>query len=416
MTKEIVNNLTASISVGLVVVTLGAAFGELSGLGVYIGMLSASILSLITSIFAGSKFGVSSPTGPMTAAISVIIMADNKWIETHSQNVTSAELISAVLIVAAVILFLLNLVKVQKLIQFIPNLVISGFLNGIAILILLSQFRSFNTSLDLAVALTSFVLLLIFNNYKSDDSHPAIRLMLSSFGLIAVATIVNYFLKLPVSTVDVETSLSSIKVINPSIEIFDFETLKFIIPLAFELSLIALLDTLLTAVVIDNKSNTKTNHFKELVGQSASMFSIGLIGGLPGAQSTAPTMMLYKEGANRFYAKYLIALTCILCTFLFAGLLKYIPTAILAGVILKVAFDVADFTSIKALIKSKAKNSHLRSVIVLGTTVSTVLISLNMAVIFFTITFLMWNKITPKKWQISDLIDEKEEEGFDDEM
>lgn len=408
-------NIIAPLSVATVVITLGAAFGVLSGRGAFIGMVSTCVITLITALFSGSKYGISSPTGPMTAAIAVILSLDTKWLQTHTSSLDPIALMNLTLLFAGIFLLILNFAKIHKVIKLIPNLVISGFVNGIALLIVISQFQSISSKADWALMFATFVLSVSASKLYKNIDHIAYKIITSSFFIIVIMSILATLTSMPVSFLDVATS-NNIQLSLPHIEGINFETIKIITPLAFELAIIALIDTMLTSVIIDKKSKTKTKLTRELTGQSISLLGVSLFGGIPGAQSTVPSIMMLQEGGNHKAAKILLAVFCIAFTFLFANLLQFVPLAVFGGLILKIAFDVADFTSLKSLIKCPKKQRPIRFAIIFGTCLSTVMISLNLAVISFTLGFILWNNFVPKKFQIPDLQNETEFEGLADEI
>jgi len=408
-------NLLAPLSVSIVVITLGAAFGVLSGRGALIGMVSTCLVTLVAALIGGSRYGVSSPTGPMTAAIGAILILDQQWLSTHASDLSTVELMSLTLVFSAVILFLLTLFKVHKLVKWVPNLVVSGFVNGIALLIILAQFRSMQGGSDWILMGMTLGVALLMNRLNKNFEHQVWRIITGSLVVIVFMSVLAFFIDVPFSYIDFESNIAGIQWAWPRLNMINFETLWILLPLALELALIALLDTLLTAMIMDKKSGHKTKMTRELSGQSLSLFVVSLFGGIPGAQSTVPSMMLYQEKGHHRFSKLVLAGFCLLFTFVFAGLIQFVPLAVFGGVILKIALDVADLTSIKALLSSQKKQKTIRILVTLGTILSTVFLSLNLAVIFFTAVFVFWNGIMPKKWRIPDLTSD-ESEGVLDEV
>jgi SulP family sulfate permease len=383
----------APLSVALVVVTLGAAFGILSGRGAIIGMVSTLVIVFFTTLFGGSRYGVSSPTGPMTAAIAVIL----------AQNVglSSENLLGLTLILTAIILFLLSRTAILKLVKMVPNLVVSGFVNGIALLIIISQINAVDLQIDWVIMLVTFGVAVLAKRH--------------AFMVIVAMSAVTFLLNLSPSYLNISQTFSALEFSLPAFESLNFTNLMSILPLSFELAIIALLDTLLTALIVDKETGEKTNMPKELGGQSLSLAALSFFGGIPGAQSTVPSMTLLKEGGNNKYAKPLMTVFCLLLVLVFAPLIKYVPIAVFGGVILKIALDVADLTSIKSILKKDAHHRWVQLFVLLGTCLSTVLISLNLAVIGFTFLFVFWNRIVGKEWRLPDLRF-KEQEGLIDEV
>ena len=144
--ENIVKNTVVALTVSFVALSLGAAFGILSGRenGVFIGILSAGIIAIITSMLGGTKVQCSGPTAPMTAVITPIILATNigiinTWATGEIEIKNANHFINIVILLSGIITIFCGILKLGKYISFIPSPVISGFMNGIAILIIISQ-------------------------------------------------------------------------------------------------------------------------------------------------------------------------------------------------------------------------------------------------------------------------------------
>jgi SulP family sulfate permease len=418
MTHKKLNSLFfAPVSVSMVVLTLGAAFGVLVERGAFVGMVSASIIALITAVVGGSRFGVSSPTGPMAAAIGSVIVLDAAWLQSGNSGLNGVGLMNLTLIFAAGILFVLTLLKIHRLIVLIPNLVVSGFMNGIALLIVLAQFQAMQTETELVLMLATFAVAMIATVLTKNVAHPVVQLISGSLFVIIVMSLaaLAFGIHTPVTAATGVKDLLSLFTL-PQFSAVNLQTLPIILPLAAELALIALLDTLMTAMIMDKKTNTKSHHLRELGGQSLSLAAMSSFGGVAGAQSTVPSIMLEKEGGTGRFSKLMMALFCLIFTLLLADVVAFIPAAVFGGIILKIAFDVADFTSLKTTLLNDHGHKWIHVLFLIGTALCTVLISLNVAVIGFTVLFVLWNTIAGRSFHISDLVHEKESEGMIDEL
>ncbi len=404
------------LSVAIVVVTIGAAFGVLSGRGAMIGMFSAALMVLITSLVGGSRYGITSPTGPMTAALAVILLADQEWIMAYYPEYDPVALMNIIVLLAGLLLALFSFLGIHKAVKWVPQLAIAGFVNGIAVLILISQISATAGLNDALLMIVTLILSVLASRWDNEQSHLVWRIFASSFGVIVLMTLLSSFFQLPVSYLDLTQTFAFADIGGWTWEYFSSETIWIIFVLALELALIALLDTLLTAVIIDKKTGMKTQHRRELFGQSLSFLALSSFGGLPGAQSTVPSMMMVEEKNHHPYSKLLLAFMCIALTFLFADILQFIPSAVFGGIIIKIAIDVADFTSFKSIISTQHPKRFAQLILVIAVLVSTVMISLNLAVIGCTIFFMLWNHLVPKSWVIPDLVAGKESEGLTDEI
>ncbi|MDF2379690.1 MAG: SulP family inorganic anion transporter [Candidatus Gracilibacteria bacterium] len=403
-------------SVAIVVLTIGAAFGVLVGRGALIGMLSATVMTTFTALIGGSRYGISSPTGPMSAAIAVILMMEKDWASAHHSDIDPIMLMNVTVALAGVILFIMTLFKIHRLVSYVPQLAISGFVNGIAVLIILSQLQSTTGISNWVLLVITFLLSFGASRFCNHYNHLVWKVLASSFGVMVVMAATAYFFNLPVEYLDISDSLNWSQLALPNISLLTWDTIGIISILALELAFIALLDTLLTAVIMDKKTKTSTNHMRELTGQSLSFLGVSLFGGLPGAQSTVPSMMMVEEKNHHLHSKKLLAFYCIILCLIFAGFLQFIPSAVFGGLIIKIALDVADTTSFKTVLTSKNPKRHAQLFLILAVLISTVMISLNLAVIGCTLFFVLWNQWSPKKWNIPDLIPLTQSEGLSDEI
>ena len=145
---ELARNLVAGLTVSFVAISLGAAFGILSGRGAFAGILSAGIIALITGLFGGTRVQTSGPTAPMTA-VTVLILAYATSTGSYVQNglqeafpgADTVRFVNLVFFVTAILLLVAAACRLGRFIQFVPKTVISGFMNGIAILIWVDQAR-----------------------------------------------------------------------------------------------------------------------------------------------------------------------------------------------------------------------------------------------------------------------------------
>jgi SulP family sulfate permease len=130
--KRILSDFTAGLTVSFAAISLGAAFGAMSGRGAFAGMIGAAVIPIITSIFGGTRLQASGPTAPMTAvsALTVAFAYDN-----FADKAFAEQFITLVFLLNAVCLLLAGVLRLGRLISFVPNVVILGFMNGIAVLI-----------------------------------------------------------------------------------------------------------------------------------------------------------------------------------------------------------------------------------------------------------------------------------------
>jgi len=222
--------------------------------------------------------------------------------------------------------------------------------------------------------------------------------MPSIFITIVVTTIITAVTQLDVAHVALGQSIESfsafgdlVKTYFPSdSRLFSSEMLLSALPYALQLCMLAYLDSLLTSLVIDKMTKEKTNHNKELLAQGLANFVAALIQSIPGAQATIRSVLLLKEGAQTRAAGVFTGVFALLGFLLFSKLIVLIVSAVFVGVLFKAGLDVLDRDFPIAYFKNKwytNKQRNIQLMLVLYTTIVTVVVDLNVAVISGTIIF-----------------------------
>jgi SulP family sulfate permease len=200
---------------------------------------------------------------------------------------------------------------------------------------------------------------------------------------------------------------------------------------ALQLAMLAYLDTLLTSLVVDKKvqlmfnSKETTAQSKELAAQGVANAAVATFGGIPGAQATIRSVLILNEGAVTRLAGVMVGLFVLVEMILFQDLISAIPKAVFTGVLIKVGYDVFDWQPLilywNEIKQGKVPDAahptgrpmvtHLNMLFIAGTTIVTVLVDLNVAVVSFCVLFYVIGAFRP----IHDLIQDSETEGFADE-
>lgn len=448
--KSIIKNLLVGLTVSFVALSLGAAFGVLSGRGAFSGMISAALLATITSIFGGTRIQCSGPTGPMTTVTALLVAFSHDHIAAMLPNVNPDHFVNITLILTAVITILFGILRLGKFITLIPNVVISGFMNGIAIIIFLDQIKKIfglykttpiGGTLILNIILIIISLLIIFLLPKiTNKLFPKIASYLSAtFITIIVGTLFATLAGWNVETVSLGVSLHSFSdftnlVLSQLPTTWSWEIIRYALPFAIQLSILCYLDTLMTSLVVDKITKEKTKPNKELAAQGISIGTVALVGGIPGAQATIRSVLMVKEKATLRLAGISVGIFALLEILAFQNLVSLIPQAVLSGILIKVAYDVFDWTPVRLYLKELFKQTSVllhsffsrhddelifitnrEMLMIIGTTLVTVLFNLNIAVGVFTVLFYLHNLTLMKHNPMRDLKPVVETEGFSDE-
>ena len=338
---DVFGGITAAV-VGLPV---ALAFGVASGLGALAGIYGAIAVGFLAAVFGGTRSQISGPTGPMAVAMAVIVTA-------YADSLAKA---FTIVIMAGTIQILLGVLRIGRFVSYTPYSVISGFMSGIGIIIILIQILPF---LGESVATGGPIgAIRVLPDAISDINYAAL--------VIAVVTLVVGILWperlrkfLPPTLVALVAGtllgvlwLKGTPVIGhvptglPVAQLPDFSlgVLTSAVQPALTIALLGSIDSLLTSLVADSMTRTRHNPDRELVGQGIGNVAAGFIWALPGAGATLGTVVNIRAG-GRTQISGVIRAAILLALVL--GLGKYvesIPHAALAGILMKVGWDIIDW-------------------------------------------------------------------------
>jgi len=341
---QLKGNLFGGMTAAVIALPLALAFGVASGLGATAGLYGAIILGLVSALVGGTPTQISGPTGPMTVMIASAVV-------TLHQDL---KLIAATIFLAGLFQLVFAMARIGRFVRYIPYPVISGFMSGIGIIIIILQIHPFlglSPEASVLHILTSLPQQLLQTNFSAVVlaalalaivffTPPHISQWLPS-PLIAliVLTPLSMLLNLPVDTIGQIPSTWPDLVI-PS---FGFVDIRLIVPLAFTLAVLGTIDTLLTSIVADSITQTRHQPNKELVGQGLGNALCAFAGAIPGAGATMRTVINIKSGGTNRLSGIFHALILLLIVIFFAPLAAAIPMAVLAGILIKVGIDILDY-------------------------------------------------------------------------
>lgn len=415
--RRFLADLTAGLTVSFAAISLGAAFGAMSGRGAFAGMIAAAIIPIITSIFGGTRVQASGPTAPMTA-ISALCVA---FAYDTFSGALAEQFITLIFLLNALFLIVAGLLGLGKLISLIPNVVILGFMNGIGLLIWKDQIAkvfAFNNNpimeggvaLNFVLAAITFSLIFgIVWMVKKFQFRQILRSLISGV-LMSILLMTGFSIAtgLMVENVQLGNSVGSVQEFTamlmnyfPTWEILQPKYILMALPYALQLTLLAYLDSLLTALVVDKLTGERSKLNKELVAQGLANAVSCIFQGIPGAQATIRSVLLIKEGAQTRLAGILVGVFALLSIALFGTYLSLVPAAVFVGVLLKAGLDVCDKDFLKYYFQrgwhvSLKRNTQL--LFIAYTTIITVMVDLNIAVITGTILFYVGKYF----WNVSD--------------
>ena len=372
------NNIFAGITAAVVALPLALAFGVASGAGAIAGLYGAIILGFFAALFGGTSTQISGPTGPMTVVVATAVATFPNDLST----------VMTVIFLSGLIQISFGLVGIGKWIKYIPYPVISGFMSGVGVIIIILQINPF-----LGVESSSSVIYTItqlLETIRHADNHAliiayitlAIMFLTPNFitkyvpsALIALF-VVTYFTIYMEYNVD---TIGTIPVGLPEFTLpfsFDILQLSSIITLAITLALLGSIDSLLTSLVADSMTKTKHNPKKELIGQGIGNSMCAFFGAIPGAGATMRTVININSGGTTKLSGMIHSIALLLIILFLAPLASQIPLAVLSGILIKVGFDILDYKFLKIMNKVSKQDLLIMSTVFL----LTVFVDLIMAV------------------------------------
>ncbi len=391
-------DVAGGISAGIIAIPLALAFGTQSGLGPVAGIYGAIALGIVASAFGGTPTQISGPTGPMVVVAAVVI---SNAIDQTGGLESALPTIILTFFLAGVFQFIFGLIKLGKYIRYIPYTVISGFMTGIGIIIILLQIfplmgkespknvisicthisEAFQ-DLNPEVAVLGIVTIAIIYMFpKITRSVPNILVALVSVSVVAIWT----NLDVPVIG-SIPNQLPELKLsLLGQVSITDLKTVY--LP-ALTLALLGSIDSLLTSVIADNVTKTKHDSDQELIGQGIGNMVSAVIGGIPGAGTTMSTLVNTHSGARTRLSGVVHGCSLILVLLLAGGLVEQIPIPVLAGILITVGIGIIDYKGLKNL-KNWPKEEAAVMIIVMLLTVFVDLIEAVGIGLFFSLFIFM---------------------------
>ena len=362
----------------VVALPVSLGFGIASGMGAAAGLYGAIAVGFFAAVFGGTRSQISGPTAPMSVAMAVVLTS-------HADSLTEA---LTVVVLAGLLQVLLGVSRIGRFVAYTPHVVISGFMSGIGVIMLLMQALpllgasgSTGGPMGAVRALPAAVSAIDIGAFAIGAVTLAVGFLwprrFSRFApgpLVALAAGtalgVLWFTEAPV--------IGAIPVGLPALQVglppADF--LLHALQPAIILALLGSVDSLLTSLVADSLTGNRHNPDRELIGQGIGNMAAGLIGALPGAGTTASTVTNIRSGGSTQVSGVLYAVLVFALVLGFGRFVEPIPLAALAGVLIKVGWDIVDWRMLARL--HRLRREHL--IVMLATLCLTVFVDLITAV------------------------------------
>ncbi len=350
-TGNIRGDIYGGLTAAVVALPLAMAFGVASGAGPVAGLYGAIFVGLFASLFGGTPSQISGPTGPMTVVMTGILVQF-----TAADPVNGAAMAFTVVIMGGFFLIAFGLLGLGRYISLVPNPVISGFMSGIGVIIILLQIgpllghKATGSPLEslrmlpemmsdinpYSVSLGLFTIIIVYllpNRINSIIPAPLLALFTGTAALV-------FFL--PEGSVTTIGEIPS-SVPMPKMPAFSLSMFPSMVKYALILAVLGSIDSLLTSLVADNVTRTRHDSNLELIGQGMGNIVAGIFGGLPGAGATMRTVVNIKAGGSTPIAGALHALVLLAVVVGAGKYAKYIPHVVLTGILIKVGTDIIDW-------------------------------------------------------------------------
>ncbi|ACK73085.1 sulphate transporter [Gloeothece citriformis PCC 7424] len=343
------------LTAAIVALPMALAFGVASGAGAIAGLYCAILLGFLAALFGGTPTLISNPTGPMTVVITSVIL-----------NLTNAypdeglAMAFTVVMMAGIFQILFGIFKLGKFITLMPYTVISGFMSGIGVIMILLQVAPFlgqknkggivgavtnlpeylsnaNMAAIILASITLAIIFLVPSKIKKYAPPQLIALVVGTgislvfFGNSDLARIGEIPMGLPTLTFPTFTP----------------DKVQVMIIDAVMLGMLGCIDSLLTSVIADSITQTQHDSDKELIGQGIGNLICGLCGGLPGAGATMGTVVNIQGGGRTVLSGMIHSVILLVVVLFAAPITEPIPNAVLAGILVKVGLDIVDWNFLK---------------------------------------------------------------------
>ena len=374
------------------------AFGLQSGLGAASGIYTAIILGTVTSIFGATKAIISDPAGPITI-VSTLIVSSALAQKGDLEN--AMPIIVGTFVLAGLIQIVFGVIKVAKYVRYISYPVLSGFMSGIGVIIILFQWNSLtghagqksirtilthlyepfiNPNVN-AMLLGGICLALIYLIPLLSKRVPA--------GIVAIVitTVISRFLPPTFAVLgEIPSSVPTLK--YQAIAGFKWTDLPLIFSGAITIASLGTINTLLTAVAADSRTKTKHKGNLELVGQGLGNIITALFGGLPGAGGTVGTLANINAGGRTRISGF-VKVGFLILILLGAGpFVKYIPIPVIAALLFSIGIRIMDFKGIGKLIKIRNSDLLVLLTVVFLTVFSDLLVAIGVGMVLSSFFFM----------------------------
>ena len=366
--KDLRGDLFGGITAGIVAIPLALAFGSSSGMGAIYGLYGAFAIGIVAALFGGTRTQISGPTGPMTVITALVVVYA---MEEFGDLDAGLGFLVACFLAAGAIQVLMGVFRLGAFIRYIPYPVLSGFMSGIGVIIIILQIFpafgeasspntvtviknlsdfSFVSKINLAeVGICIATVLIIYLFPRVTKAVPSALVALVA--MTALAAVLDLDLRL-IADENGGVPKGFPEILIGNLSSVDSAHLAVVLKFGLMLAALGAIDSLLTSVVADKMTRTRHKSNQELIGQGLANMTSACIGGLPGAGATMRTVVNANAGGRNKISGVIHGTLLLLLLLGLGPLANMIPFSVLAGILFTVGISIIDrkgFKDMKAV-------------------------------------------------------------------
>ncbi|MBP1934903.1 SulP family inorganic anion transporter [Ammoniphilus resinae] len=345
--SNIRGDVLAGMTVALALIPEAIAFSIIAGVDPMVGLYASFCMAVVIAFVGGRPGMISAATGAMA-----LLMVD--LVKEHG-----IEYLFAATLLTGILQFVFGMLKIGRFITFVPHSVILGFVNALAILIFMAQLPHFVGESWQMYAMVAATLAIIYILPRFTKAVP------SPLIAIIIMTAVSIYAGIGVRTVgdmgDITRALPVFHMANVELSL---ETLLIILPYSLPLSIVGILESLLTATIVDEMTETKSSKNKEVKGQGIANIVTGFFGGMAGCAMIGQSVINVKSGGRGRLSAFVAGVFLLFLILVLGDIVKQIPMAALVGVMIMVSIGTFDWKSFITLPKTPRADAFVMVVTV----------------------------------------------------
>ncbi|MGL3988630.1 SulP family inorganic anion transporter [Bacillus paralicheniformis] len=341
-------DILSGIVVALALIPEAIAFSIIAGVDPMVGLYASFCIAVVISFTGGRPAMISAATGAMALLMGSLV-------RDHG-----LDYLFAATILTGIIQLIFGVLKIERFMKFIPRSVMVGFVNALAILIFMAQVPHFVGVSNMTYVVVGITLLIIYVLPRFTKAVPSA--LVAIIAMTAFAIFGHFDLRTVGDLGEIKQSLPAFMI--PNIP-FNFETLAIIFPTAFALSIVGLLESLLTSSIVDDMTDTESDKNKESRGQGIANIVAGFFGGMAGCAMIGQSVINVKSGGRGRLSTLVAGVFLMFLIMVLGDWVVQIPMAALAGVMIMVSIGTFDWSSFSMLRKVPLTDSIVMLVTVI---------------------------------------------------